>query len=394
MPGRIREIEGSAGPIPIELYPVDSASTTSALTKDHIEADARKAQAAYQAAYLASSIAPASTLSIYQKEDTATKVDPAKRVQDTQASAKDAKVDPAQKTDNDSSFFSKVKDKAVGLYNWLWSFISDEKNEEISPKNLTAEEKEKLQSIIALMRLHLSQIKDITEDTTDSVRIERRVFELIEDRKELSQLTRERTLEQLRQKREIQQNIQKTGKEGLEILGQKKFLDKFSGLTTFMQLLAVGLDMPNKAGKTMMALSVGVLADTIFDDNGKRWLAKWFKFDPNEQDKFVYYVNMGLSALAMIAILKLGVMNAIASTASIVKGGATIAKTMNEKRNNKYDATMLDLNQKYETSHDKVKAGIKDLNRELKTVNNYFKTLQQNQQNSHELMISLARFVQ
>lgn len=350
-------------------------------TKDQIEADSRKARAEYYG----SSIAPAAQMGIYQQDPFAVDV-----------------VQPfGSRVDGEKSLLSSAKDRVSGFLSWMWAKVTGTESktepDEVGPKNLSAEERKKFDDILNIMRRHLQQIKDMNED--EFLTFERMVFHLIEGKKELSQLDRERTVEKFNQKKEHQKESIKARKEGIRILEQKKFLGKFSDLASGMQLLAAGMGFPSYLGTATVLASIGAMADTILDDKAKKWVASFFTSNPNdpkEVDGNVYYMKMGISILALASaipsLFKPGGVNTFSQIGNIVKGSATIAKAQNEKENNAYDAKILDLGHLTQQDQEKLKASIKSLDRVLREINAYFKNMQQNITNQTETVVAIARF--
>jgi hypothetical protein len=319
-----------------------------------------------------------------------------------------AATDPLESKSTTKSLFGRAGDFA----SWLWGFIFPKENIDASPEK-PQESQEVEQSLplsrtsasdismgewnkfVGEMRQMTDRIRDFNEANADELNFDKLLVEVfkkqIEDRNEEHKIHLDQMFATLDKKRQLNKDRLTKMDDIVNTNRTSEIWGYFEKATSALGVVSAAATGPTGAALVILLVGVGLTADSIFDDWGKKKLSQAFSSDEDTQNKLTEYMKLGAGVISMAVFMKVGGKESLNAAVNLSKAGTQLGKSYTDVKSQKHSANFKDMNFKLDKNEDDLKRDNGKIKALVDSVHNYYTSLHQIARNKQDLFTQLAR---
>lgn len=329
------------------------------------------------------------------------------------ARAKEAvtSTDPISSTSTSGGLFGRAGDFA----SWLWGLIFPKENVDAAPeKPQEAQEAKEVEQSLPLSRTPASdistgewnkfvgemrqmndRIRDFNEANADELNFDKLLVEVfkkqIEDRNEEHKIHLDQMFATLDKKRQLNKDRLTKMDDIVNTNRTSEIWGYFDKATSALGVVSMAATSPTGVALVGVLVAVGLAADSIFDDWGKKKLSQAFSSDEDTQNKLTDYMKLGAGVISMAVFMKVGGKESLNAAVNLSKAGTQLGKGYIDVKSQKHSADFKDMNFKLDKNEDDLKRDNNKIKALVDSVHNYYTSLHQIARNKQDLFTQLAR---
>lgn len=317
-------------------------------------------------------------------------------------------TDPIKSKTATSSVFGRVGDFA----SWVWGLVFP--REEVDPSLEKPQEPEEVEPSLPLSRTQASdinmgewnkfvremgqmtdRIRDFNEANIDELNFDKLLVEVfkkqIDGRNEEHKIHLDQMFATLDKKRQLNKDRLAKMDDIVNTNRTSEIWGHFDKVTSALGLVSMAATAPTGVGLVLLLVGVGLTADSIFDDWGKKKLAQAFSSDEETQNKHTEYMKLGAGVLSLAVFMKVGGKESLNAAVNISKAGTQLGKGYTDYKSQAHSANFKDMNFKLDKNEDDLKRDNNKIKSLVDSVHSYYTSLHQIARNQQDLFTQLAR---